>query len=117
MKESIHKLKLIDDKPIAKNSIKGVWLSISQMDINATMRMMLVQGGFRVGPDSLEEFVGGTDMWRNDDVTIDFSIKVFCVLINKHDNVGENSFKWLNWIPLKISYFVWRLFKSKIPLF
>ncbi|KAL7613584.1 hypothetical protein Lser_V15G05966 [Lactuca serriola] len=32
--KSIHKLKLIDDKPIAKNSIKGVWLSISQMDVD-----------------------------------------------------------------------------------
>ena len=30
--ESIHNLKLIDGRPIAKKSIKGVWLNISQTE-------------------------------------------------------------------------------------
>ncbi|KAL7582409.1 uncharacterized protein LOC128128948 [Lactuca sativa] len=54
--------------------------------------------------------------WNGDDAS-DFSVKALRALIDKHDSVGENSFKWLNWIPLKISCFVWTLFKNKVPLF
>ena len=49
-------------------------------------------------------FVGGTDSWHwNGDDASDFSVKALRALIDKHESVEENFFKWLNSIPLKFN--------------
>lgn len=59
--KSIHKLKLIDDKPIVKNSIKGVWLSISQIDVDLQDKGIFLS-------DLFKRVVGngcGTFFWKD----------------------------------------------------
>lgn len=47
---------------------------------------------------------GGLDKWLwIGDGGADFSIKAIRLLINKGKEVSENSFNWVNWIPLKIN--------------
>lgn len=57
------------------------------------------------------------DTWQWRDGTHDnFSIQDLRKIVTDCSMIRDLSFKWSNWIPIKINCFAWRLFQNRIPL-
>lgn len=54
-------------------------------------------------------------LWKGDAST-PFSVKELRNLIGTSSDVNMSKFNWVNWIPLKVNYFVWRLIRNRTPL-
>lgn len=99
----LHNLKLIDGKPLAKKSLKGVWLEILQIDVDFGDKGIVLKDLFKKCVGMGDKTFCWKDVWCGDTTLKDIFLNLCVVESNKNCLVLDrvvvmsNSSSWWPW--------------------